>query len=114
MCTKPIEPVDHIPALATQWARIWRTASGRFPHGARGGGDLSPLPGLICLAAADPQSEPVGDNGDVFDAKRSQFGAPQRADEAEQQQRAVTPATSTLIAGGKQLARFRQNSRRLV
>ena len=61
--------------------------------------DLRPLPRLVGLSPADAQPQPAGDDGDVLDAERDQFGAAQRADEAEQQQRAVAPAAGALIAG---------------
>ena len=73
--------------------------------------DLRPLPCLVGLAAADAQAQPAGDDGDVFDLQRHQFGAAQRADEAEQQQRAITPAAGALITGGQQLAQHRQGQR---
>jgi hypothetical protein len=70
-----------------------------------------PLPRLVGLAAANAQPQPVGDDGDVFGAQDDQLRPAQRADEAEQQQRAVTPAASRLVAGRPQLAQHRQRQR---
>ena len=66
--------------------------------------DLGPLPRLVGFAAANAQPQPAGHHGDVLDAKRNQFGAAQRAGEAEQQQRAVAPAAGALVAGRQNLA----------
>jgi hypothetical protein len=65
--------------------------------------DLSPLPCLIGFATADPQPQAAGHDGDVLDLKKNQLGAAQCADEAEQQQGAVTPAAGTLITDGEKL-----------
>jgi hypothetical protein len=76
---------DRLPGLERAHGAGFHVASARQA-------DLSPLPCLIGFSPKDAQSEPVGDDSDVFDAERHQFGAGQRTDEAEQQQRAVTPA----------------------
>ena len=49
--------------------------------------------------------------GDILDPERHQLRAAQRADKAEQQQRAVAPAARSLIAGCQQLAQHRQGQR---
>ena len=74
--------------------------------------DLGPLPRLVGFAAADAQPQPAGDDGDVLDTQRNQFGAAQRAGEAEQQQRAVAPAARALVAGRQQLAQHGERQRR--
>jgi hypothetical protein len=69
--------------------------------------DLGPLPRLVSFAASDAQPEPAGDDGHILDLERHQFGAAQRAGEAEQQQGAITPAAGTRIAGQKNLPQHR-------
>jgi hypothetical protein len=60
--------------------------------------DLGPLPCLVGLAAAYAQLEAVGGDGDVFGVEGNRLRAAQRADEAEQQQRPVTPAAGAVVA----------------
>ena len=70
--------------------------------------DLRPLPRLVGFATADAQPQPVGHDGDVFDIERHQFGATQCTDEAEQQQRPVTPPADALVAGDENLPQHGQ------
>ena len=73
--------------------------------------DLRPLPRRIGLAARNAQPQPARVHADVVDAQRHQFGAAQRAGEAEQQECAVAPAARTGIAGGQQAAQHRERQR---
>ena len=75
---------------------------------AAGQADLRPLPGRIGLARAMRMQSPPGRGGDVLDIQRHQLGAAQRAGEADQQQRAVTPpagASSQVASRRRSIAR---------
>ena len=76
---------DRLPGLERQH----RTGLGMLPPRQA---DLGPLPGLVGLAAADAQPQPAAHRGDILDLERHEFGAAQRAGEAEQQQCPVAPA----------------------
>src|SRR5271157_1204314 len=69
--------------------------------------DLRPLPRRIGLAARNAQPQSAGDHADILDLQCHEFGATQRAGEAEQQECAVAPAARTWIAGGQQTAQHR-------
>ena len=74
--------------------------------------DLGALPGLVGLSARDAQPQAAGDDGHILDMQGNQFGAAQRTNEAEQQQRPVAAAAGALVAGGQQLAQHGQGQRR--
>jgi hypothetical protein len=82
---------DRLPGLERTHRAGFHMASARQA-------DLSPLPYLVGLAAANAQPETVRSDGDVFNTQGDQLRAAQRADETEQQQRAVTPAAERIIA----------------
>ena len=71
----------------------------------------APCPAWSVLLRGDAQPQPAGDLGDVLDLQRHQFGAAQRAGEAEQQQGPVAPAAGGIVAGGDQLAQHGQRQR---
>ena len=66
----------------------------------------------IGLAAGDPKPEPARDDAHVLHLQRHQFGAAQRAGQADQQQRAVAPAAGARVAGGNEPPQQRQRERR--
>jgi aryl carrier-like protein len=93
----PLRALFEHPAPAAQ-ASLWRSRSNS--------------PRLVGLSPDDAQPQPAGGDGDVLDMESHQFGAAQRAGEAEQQQGAVAAAAGAAVAGGEQLAQLDERQRR--
>lgn len=54
--------------------------------------DLGPLPGLVGFSPGDAQPQTAADAGDILDLQGDEFGAAQRAGEAEQEEQTVASA----------------------